>query len=309
MAVLAHAALLRQACAHCGRFPTAASRRSLGRVSVPVWPITLSGRLRIVALVSRYLTNQLMRRGPIRKWQLDAAFPPRIMRSGVLSGISPGFPELSRSCGQVTHVLLTRSPLGLKGQALQDPARLACIRHAASVRPEPGSSSPGKFDMTQRNHGSFSLFSFQGTPSFFLRRTSRRRILSYHGLRRLSTTFFGGFCSNPSGLFFRAETPITLSRNQGAVNPEMIANFLETGTPSPRDVPSLYSEIHSRSSCSIVFPNTFLKAARVRRFNSGILSALSRSIVGYLRRTANTSPIFSSPYRSMRNRNRAALWA
>ena len=56
-AFFAHAALLRQACAHCGRFPTAASRRSLGRVSVPVWPVTLSGRLRIVALVSLYLTN------------------------------------------------------------------------------------------------------------------------------------------------------------------------------------------------------------------------------------------------------------
>jgi hypothetical protein len=54
---ITHAALLRQAFAHCGRFPTAASRRSLDRVSVPVWPITLSGRLRIVALVSRYLTN------------------------------------------------------------------------------------------------------------------------------------------------------------------------------------------------------------------------------------------------------------
>ncbi len=52
-----HAALLRQTCVHCGRFPTAASRRSLGRVSVPVWPITLSGRLRIVALVGRYPTN------------------------------------------------------------------------------------------------------------------------------------------------------------------------------------------------------------------------------------------------------------
>ena len=52
-----HAALLRQTCVHCGRFPTAASRRSLGRVSVPVWPFTLSGRLRIVALVSRYPTN------------------------------------------------------------------------------------------------------------------------------------------------------------------------------------------------------------------------------------------------------------
>ena len=52
-----HAALLGQAFAHCRKFPTAASRRSLGRVSVPVWPVTLSGRLRIVALVGRYLTN------------------------------------------------------------------------------------------------------------------------------------------------------------------------------------------------------------------------------------------------------------
>ncbi len=51
-----HAALLHQTFVHCGRFPTAASRRSLGRVSVPMWPITLSGRLRIIAMVSRYLT-------------------------------------------------------------------------------------------------------------------------------------------------------------------------------------------------------------------------------------------------------------
>ncbi len=36
---------------------TAASRRSLGRVSVPMWPFTLSGRLRIIVLVGRYLTN------------------------------------------------------------------------------------------------------------------------------------------------------------------------------------------------------------------------------------------------------------
>src|SRR5699024_11669131 len=54
---ITHAALLRQTFVHCGRFPTAASRRSLGRVSVPVWPITLSGRLRIVALVGLYPTN------------------------------------------------------------------------------------------------------------------------------------------------------------------------------------------------------------------------------------------------------------
>ena len=60
-----HAALLGQACAHCPIFPTAASRRSLGRVSVPVWPITLSGRLPIVDLVGRYLTNYLMGREPL----------------------------------------------------------------------------------------------------------------------------------------------------------------------------------------------------------------------------------------------------
>ena len=53
-AFLAHAASLRQAFAHCGIFLAAASRRSLGRISVPVWPIALSGRLPIFASVVRY---------------------------------------------------------------------------------------------------------------------------------------------------------------------------------------------------------------------------------------------------------------
>ena len=56
-AFFTHAALLHQACAHCPIFPTAASRRSLGRVSVPVWLIILSDQLRIVALVGFYPTN------------------------------------------------------------------------------------------------------------------------------------------------------------------------------------------------------------------------------------------------------------
>ena len=56
-AVIPHAVLLRQAFAHCGKFLTAASRRSLDRVSVPVWLIILSDQLGIVALVSPYLTN------------------------------------------------------------------------------------------------------------------------------------------------------------------------------------------------------------------------------------------------------------
>ncbi len=52
-----HAALLRQAFAHCGKSPIAASRRNLGRVSVLVWLIILSDQLPIVALVSHCFTN------------------------------------------------------------------------------------------------------------------------------------------------------------------------------------------------------------------------------------------------------------
>ncbi len=56
-AFFTHAALLDQACAHCPIFPTAASRRSPDRVSVPVWLIVLSDQLPIVALVGLYPTN------------------------------------------------------------------------------------------------------------------------------------------------------------------------------------------------------------------------------------------------------------
>ena len=59
-AFIPHAALLRQAFAHCARFPTAASRRSLGRVSLPVSLIILSDQLPVEALVSRYLANKLI---------------------------------------------------------------------------------------------------------------------------------------------------------------------------------------------------------------------------------------------------------
>ena len=57
--LILHAALLRQAFAHCGKFLTAAFRRSLGRVSVPMRLVILSDQLLIVAvfLVSRYPTN------------------------------------------------------------------------------------------------------------------------------------------------------------------------------------------------------------------------------------------------------------
>ncbi len=60
-----HAASLRQACAHCGIFVAAASRRSLGSVSVPMRRANLSVPVPVVALVSRYLTNKLIGHGPL----------------------------------------------------------------------------------------------------------------------------------------------------------------------------------------------------------------------------------------------------
>src|SRR5271155_4538179 len=90
-AFVPHAALLRQAFAHCARFPTAASRRSLGRVSVPVWLIVLSDQLPVVALISRSLTNKLIGREPLPKQNPFLTFPCEMV--GV-SGISTGFPVL-----------------------------------------------------------------------------------------------------------------------------------------------------------------------------------------------------------------------
>ena len=58
--VILHAALLHQSFLHCAIFPTAASRRSLDRVSVPVWLIILSDQLPVIALVVSYTTNKLI---------------------------------------------------------------------------------------------------------------------------------------------------------------------------------------------------------------------------------------------------------
>ena len=51
---------------------------------------------------------------------------------------------LSPTKGQVAYALLTRLPLSIDSK-LSSSVRLACVKHAASVRPEPGSNSPIKF--------------------------------------------------------------------------------------------------------------------------------------------------------------------
>ena len=132
-----HAASLHQGSPHCAIFPTAASRRSLGRVSVPMWPYILSDRLLIVALVGRYPANWLIRRGSIL--YRIAPFPYTPCGVKGLCGISSRFQLLSPCTGQVTHALLTRPPLSFPRR--KSSVRLACVKHAASVYPEPGSNS------------------------------------------------------------------------------------------------------------------------------------------------------------------------
>jgi hypothetical protein len=108
-AFITHAGLLDQACAHCPIFPTAASRGSLDRVSVPVWLIILSDQLSIVALVGHYPTNKLMERSPI--YSRLTALPERSADLDSSFGISSGFPELSPANRNVSYVLRTRAPL------------------------------------------------------------------------------------------------------------------------------------------------------------------------------------------------------
>ena len=96
---IGHAALLRQGFPHCAKFPTAASRRSLGRISIPVWLIILSDQLPIIALVSHYLTNKLIGRRPISKCEPKPTLTTYPEGSAALFGISSGFPGLSQSPG------------------------------------------------------------------------------------------------------------------------------------------------------------------------------------------------------------------
>ena len=74
-----------------------------------MWPITLSGRLLIVDLVGRYLTNYLIRRELTSHW--IAPFTSASCGAVVLRGISTSFDALSPCVRQVAHALLTRPPL------------------------------------------------------------------------------------------------------------------------------------------------------------------------------------------------------
>ncbi len=127
-AFIPHAASLGQACAHCRRSSTAATRRCLGSVSVPMVGAMLSHPLGIPGLVGHYPTNYLIPRRPLSRRNHTFGLTTS-------SSITHSFPWLSSSRRHVpTHYYpVCRFPIA-------GYARLACLIHAANVHSEPGSN-------------------------------------------------------------------------------------------------------------------------------------------------------------------------
>ena len=110
----------------------------MGRVSVPLWGAFLSEPLPIVALVGRYPANKLIGREPIRRRR---NFQYNAMKHRIPSGISRRFHRLSPGNGHVAHALRTLPPVAARILLSRAAPRLACVKPAASVHPEPGSNS------------------------------------------------------------------------------------------------------------------------------------------------------------------------
>ncbi len=120
-AFVAHAASLGQACAHCRRSSTAASRRSLASVPVPVAQVVLSHLLSILALVSRHLTNKLIIREPLPRCR---NFPEQKMPSAqgiryypsvrrAIPGLGASYPRFTAPFATSPAVLLPRDSFDL----------------------------------------------------------------------------------------------------------------------------------------------------------------------------------------------------
>ena len=79
-----------------------------------------------------------MGREPIRDHR---SFQHRTMQPNVLWGIRRRFHRLCPSHGYVAHALRTLAPVAARVLLLRAAPRLACVKPAASVHPEPGSNS------------------------------------------------------------------------------------------------------------------------------------------------------------------------
>ena len=103
-----------------------------------MWGVFLSEPLDIVAMVGRCPAIKLMSREPIR---YRRTFQLKAMQPQVVWDISRRFHRLSPCIGQVAHVLRTLPPVAVRVLLLHAAPRLACVKPADSVHPEPGSNS------------------------------------------------------------------------------------------------------------------------------------------------------------------------
>ena len=107
---------------------------------VPVWLIILSRPATDCRLqVSRYLTNKLIRRKLIlnRKPKPSFSDEPESSKGYPVLIRFPRLSSVEADYSRVTHPFAAFP----RAEALVI-ARLACVKRAASVRPEPGSNSP-----------------------------------------------------------------------------------------------------------------------------------------------------------------------
>ena len=73
----------------------------MDRVSVRLWLIILSDQLSVIALVSHYLTNELILRRPLLKRL--ATLSRQVGKYAVLPRLSAGYPSLQGRFQRVTH--------------------------------------------------------------------------------------------------------------------------------------------------------------------------------------------------------------
>ena len=89
------------------------------------------------------------------------------MQHRIVWGISRRFRRLSPCDGQVAHVLRTLPPVAVRALLLHAAPRLACVKPAASVHPEPGSNSSLYISILQVQSGTYNSLK-KLTLSFFV---------------------------------------------------------------------------------------------------------------------------------------------
>ena len=102
-----------------------------------MWPVGLSTRLPVVGTVGRHPAVYLMGRGAIPS---RLGFPRAPMRGRGRIRYYPRFPEAIPEEGAGSPRVT--QPFATRFRPRAGAVRLACVRRAASVHPEPGSNSP-----------------------------------------------------------------------------------------------------------------------------------------------------------------------